>query len=1275
MHARLGSALLLLLLGTTSASAQTVDWATCGTSPAACTTSSAACCKETGTNLNIGTASVNKAIIIPMDRCHQTYANNDYPGAGAPNDSDNGGWCSNPIDTNVHGMFYAYGLIYRMMQQGIDVYWIINPTKTATTAVAYESESGQRYSRTDIDMWVLSSGATIPGAASALTDCPAASCTPPVRLLTGALAVDSTWTFSKKEFAIRGSAFLISGNDRAAFNTFWDKYGDGSPGAGRSCASNVDCYDFTQVNLYEVNAGATVAWRDHIAGSNISDSVPVAVKIDYAPPRIARVEPGGAVSSSWLAEANLDDKAGTNCETGAFSPSDAVWCELTEAQVLQNRLVTGNFGWAWMDGGSAFSSCGDVLKKMRTFITGVPGLYNAGNVMANDTKLDQIEKCTNYQLLGQQGAATSALGVSGTTVNEKKSPNYQPMLIRYPSNLFMQYGDIAIDFASSSVAHWTTDGTRKYNTIFTGASNTLKRLVSREAAAVAGNPICGDTNGDGDLADAGERAHSYDVWPHNTVGSCDVATSGGAGDAEDMMTYGRHENTALNGVVFYTAGNQLSNKKAELRMVLNSLLAVPSGGVTNTPTLSTEVARSTPVVPILNTGSGSFDAVVQGTTVYETPASSARIVNVDADVANFAFPYRMGHMRARRASDSTVVLDAGCNATVAGSFACPAGTAGIPSTANTYTGGCTFPKTSSNADCRTIFTSTARGDLRSTSLVYFNQNLPTAGKDLIKQGTNLADTSVLTIIQRVIAGFNISGVYYPRLGGVNRSTAAIIPPSTVAGSTSRPLMMYFGAEDGMIHAVCAEVKSAAGCDVLGRELWAYIPRTGLPYLRSNTAHIDSSPRVIDAKIDYDGTGPAIATWRTVLLFNSSFGDATADGRQPALYALDITDPTSPKVLWEYSMNTSSRGVVELGVGLNVAAGPVSNGGTTEYWVWAQTTNGGTDADIGSIVTAINIETGIKKWQFQYDYSPNPRTGTVDPIASSSIPGGVVPVDLTDSGKITDLTWTDLFGNLWMADPLTGTSRNGAGKPLFQISTGNRPIGVSPSIFKSGSAQYAVFSTGGYADPSNTTLPLECCRSTTSAGTCDAVQPTKPLTCAQYNNSTTSLPLQYAIAVKLNASYSSASASLAEPSSDCDSSTLLTPNLSACSDSNIMFRRTLGNDERGYTSPLIMGTQIFFTTDNQNVNSYEYTGAAASGPGRLYTFNTDGGSTSATPTVLSTGATGLGITNNASGTKSVIGATNTGTFFTTSTNGTTGPAVEKADTIGGLTSRKLWLRRE
>ena len=163
-------------------------------------------------------------------------------------------------------------------------------------------------------------------------------------------------------------------------------------------------------------------------------------------------------------------------------------------------------------------------------------------------------------------------------------------------------------------------------------------------------------------------------------------------------------------------------------------------------------------------------------------------------------------------------------------------------------------------------------------------------------------------------------------------------------------MVIVGSNDGMLHAFKlgtlelyeerykkAAISGAAAS--LGQEEWAYIPKHSLPYLKylayPDYCHIyyaDATPYILDASIgdcgggDYwdctraaDGT-----TWRTVLIGGMRLGgackntctgdinnDGTLDGWDcietpdtdvgySSYFALDITDPTDPQLLWEFS---------------------------------------------------------------------------------------------------------------------------------------------------------------------------------------------------------------------------------------------------------------------------------------------------------------------------------------------------------------------------------------
>ncbi|WP_119289809.1 pilus assembly protein [Azohydromonas sediminis] len=102
---------------------------------------------------------------------------------------------------------------------------------------------------------------------------------------------------------------------------------------------------------------------------------------------------------------------------------------------------------------------------------------------------------------------------------------------------------------------------------------------------------------------------------------------------------------------------------------------------------------------------------------------------------------------------------------------------------------------------------------------------------------------------------------------------------------TRQGMVYVGANDGMLHAFNADT---------GVEEWAFVPSMVLPklyrladkdYANRHQFYVDATPTAGDVRID--------GAWRTILV-----GGLGAGGS--GYYALDVTDPASPKVLWEFT---------------------------------------------------------------------------------------------------------------------------------------------------------------------------------------------------------------------------------------------------------------------------------------------------------------------------------------------------------------------------------------
>ncbi|HEX9191208.1 MAG TPA: hypothetical protein VF847_03865 [Candidatus Deferrimicrobiaceae bacterium] len=186
-------------------------------------------------------------------------------------------------------------------------------------------------------------------------------------------------------------------------------------------------------------------------------------------------------------------------------------------------------------------------------------------------------------------------------------------------------------------------------------------------------------------------------------------------------------------------------------------------------------------------------------------------------------------------------------------------------------------------------------------------------------------------------------------------------------------MVFVGANDGMLHAfklgklefptdnawVGPDAKDKArlvNLDTtvpLGSERWAFIPKNALPYLKAhldnNYCHlyyVDLSPHLFDASIGAPPTfaaddAPRDATsWRTVLIGGMRFGGACRDSTatctdcvktpQPgngfsSYFALDVTNPESPTVLWEFS--NSALGFATAGPAVVRVNARVTSGGT------------------------------------------------------------------------------------------------------------------------------------------------------------------------------------------------------------------------------------------------------------------------------------------------------------------------------------------------------------
>ncbi len=118
-------------------------------------------------------------------------------------------------------------------------------------------------------------------------------------------------------------------------------------------------------------------------------------------------------------------------------------------------------------------------------------------------------------------------------------------------------------------------------------------------------------------------------------------------------------------------------------------------------------------------------------------------------------------------------------------------------------------------------------------------------------------------------------------------------------------VIFVGANDGMLHAF-------RDCD--GRELWAFIPPSLLPDLKNLPAtgheyYVDAPASAYVHDFDNDGVIEPADGDAVVLVFGLRRGGGnaflTASDPRGSYIALDVTDPVSPKFLWEIDSATSA----------------------------------------------------------------------------------------------------------------------------------------------------------------------------------------------------------------------------------------------------------------------------------------------------------------------------------------------------------------------------------
>ena len=266
-------------------------------------------------------------------------------------------------------------------------------------------------------------------------------------------------------------------------------------------------------------------------------------------------------------------------------------------------------------------------------------------------------------------------------------------------------------------------------------------------------------------------------------------------------------------------------------------------------------------------------------------------------------------------------------------------------------------------------------------------------------------------------------------------------------NSGRASRVYAGANDGMLHAFDATT---------GDEVWAFVPTAVMPnlykladssYGSRHAYFVDGAPVVGDV---YDS---ATSSWKTILV-----GGLNAGGK--SYFALDITNPNSPSLLWEFT---------DTNLGLSYG-NPMIVKRSTGKWVVAFASgynySGGAGQEQLFVLDAISgtkekvlLSTGLPGTS---ELSLTLGEGT------SADPNGLAKINawIADSTDNTVLRFYggDLKGNLWRFDLDNIVQPNHSAFRLAQIQTSGgvaEPITIQPRLKLVSNQPVVMVGTGRY----------------------------------------------------------------------------------------------------------------------------------------------------------------------------------------------------------------------
>ena len=256
----------------------------------------------------------------------------------------------------------------------------------------------------------------------------------------------------------------------------------------------------------------------------------------------------------------------------------------------------------------------------------------------------------------------------------------------------------------------------------------------------------------------------------------------------------------------------------------------------------------------------------------------------------------------------------------------------------------------------------------------------------------------------------------------------------------RETMIYVGTNDGMLHGFM---------NTDGNEKFAIIPKSLLGKLRNLSVthdfYVDGSPKAYDVYFQSE------SKWKTVIITGLRGGG-------PYYFAVDVTNPDDPKILWEWTHTNMGNAWAKPDIGR------VKVGGDTKFVAFIP---GGisTNDNEGNSFYIVDIETGttLKMW--------TQSNGMPVGVAANKVPAGPTAYDADQDGFVNYVYFGDISGTLWKVDV---SSTNIADWTLYDFfedeSPKRRPIFYAPAVVKNDEGKILIFyGTGNELDLTSTAV--------------------------------------------------------------------------------------------------------------------------------------------------------------------------------------------------------------